>query len=103
DDATAIAVDSRGRLLVVGSTTGTWDASDPTADNSRRALVLSLDDVGTVVWARHIAAPKSSAYGLSIAVDSTDAVIVAGYTLGNVIPGGGLGAEDAFVSKFDSA
>lgn len=103
DGATAVAVDSAGNIVIVGRTSGAMDPADPADGAQTRAFVMKVTAEGTNVWTRHIEAPASHAHALAVTIDSSDAVLVAGYTLGNVASTGSEGGEDAFVVKLDSA
>lgn len=99
----AVTVDSAGDVLLAGSTRGTIDDTEPPAAGVPRAFARKLTADGTIIWTRYIDAPGQWTFASSVATDSADAVVVAGYTSGNVGPNGGLGGEDAFARKYDSS
>lgn len=99
DNARGTAVDSDGNVYVVGTTSGNIDNQ---INNGTGDVYLNkYDAAGNVIWTRLLGA-SDSASGYSVAVDSSDNVVIAGQTsvpLTDVAYGG---TGDTFVTKFDS-
>src|SRR5229473_900941 len=110
DRANAIAADSTGAAYVVGQTSGgfpTLNAEQNTYGGNNDAFVAKLSPSGALVYSTYLGGSGADV-GQGIAVDSTGAVYVTGYTGGGGFPtlnaeqntyGGG---QDAFVAKLGS-
>mmetsp|Transcript_30976 Transcript_30976/g.69716 ORF Transcript_30976/g.69716 Transcript_30976/m.69716 type:complete len:425 (-) Transcript_30976:148-1422(-) len=98
DYATALQLDARGNLLVVGDAAGALD--NATSAGSRDFFLMEFDGSGAWQWTRqHGAKEADSARAMQL--DQEGNILVVGYTSsaldGNVHQGG----SDIFVSKFD--
>lgn len=93
-----LGADPVGNVYLAGSTGGTLAGGGTSSDTD--AYVLKLDVSGTLQWVRQFG---SSGYDQArgLAVDGTGAVLLAGYTTGNLA--GSSGGDDAFVRKYDAA
>lgn len=108
DAGRAVAVDSMGNVIVVGSFQDTVVLGATTltsADIWPDILVAKLDPSGTVLWAFGFGG-NGTDQGLSVAVDSDDNVVLAGFceqtvkfsAIQTITCGGG---KDPFVAKLD--
>jgi hypothetical protein len=99
-----VAVDSSDNALFTGfSTAGIDFGAGVTPSPTMNAFVVKFDPTGALVWSRDL--PFS--HGLSMAVDSTNAAVIAGYvTQGfEVTPGFPIdfgGGNDVVVAKWSS-
>ena len=96
-EASAVAVDGTGNIIVVGHTIGALPGQSRAGYDD--AFVRKLSPAGQELWTRQFG---SRTYGgaLAVAVDRAGNIIVAGHTTG-VLPGQtGAGLSDAFVRKF---
>ena len=107
EQANAIAVDSAGAAYVTGYTQGgfpTLNAEQNTFGGVEDAFVAKLSSTGALVYSTYLGGAADD-FGLGIAVDSTGAAYVTGYTHGgfptlNALQNTyGGGTADAFVTK----
>jgi uncharacterized repeat protein (TIGR01451 family) len=106
DKGTGIGVDTTGAAYVTGYTTGgfpTLNAEQSTFGGNEDAFVVKLSPTGALVYSTYIGGLGSDE-GLGIAVDSTGAACVAGFTSGNFPTLNAAqntfgGSSDAFVAK----
>ncbi|MEW6566477.1 MAG: SBBP repeat-containing protein [Spirochaetota bacterium] len=96
DDATALAVDAGGNIIVAGPTMGNLSGSS--AGNSD-LFVRKYDPKGTVLWTRRFGTIEFDD-AKALAVDTGGNIIVAGDTGGN-ISDSSITNYDAFVRKYD--
>lgn len=99
DSANAVAVDSKGFAYTVGSTGG--DIGTQTNSANEDVYLRKYDASGVLIWSRLLGA-TDQANGFSVAVDSSDNIIVGGQTnapLSDTAIGGGY---DTFVTKYNS-
>jgi hypothetical protein len=100
DDASGVAVDTGGNVLVAGTTDGTLPGQ--TSAGGFDAFVRKYDAAGTLLWTRQFGSSSfDDAFG--VAVDTGGNVLVAGYTNGALPVQTSAGGFDAFVRKYDSA
>jgi hypothetical protein len=102
-----VKADHQGNVLVVGDFNGTMDfGAGDVASFSQDIFLAKYSAAGALLWFQHFAGGNNSA-GQSVAVDSTDNVIVAGYFSSTINFGGGpltsVGGSDTFVAKFSSS
>jgi len=114
DEGNGIAVDSTGAAYITGSTEGgfpTLDAEQPTLGGETDAFVTKLSPTGALVYSTYLGGPNGDS-GSGIAVDSTGAVYIAGYTAGGFpllnpsqpdFAGTPITDTNAFVSKLGPA
>ncbi|HEY4240462.1 MAG TPA: hypothetical protein VGM88_11630 [Kofleriaceae bacterium] len=105
--ARAVALDSTGNLIVVGTFTGTLQTSPPVVSNGGTdifvAKVSSAD--GSIMWARGYGSDRAENV-LSVSLDSYDNIYIGGsfqgvWTLGTttLVPSSGDNNLDAFVAR----
>ncbi len=94
------AVDSQGNVYVVGRTTGDVDGQVNQA--AQDVFLTKYDSRGNAVFSRLLGA-NEVADGFSVAVDSSDNVVVAGRVKGDLTTTSIGGNYDTFVTKFNSA
>lgn len=87
DTVNAVALDSTGRILLVGGFDGSVDFGDATYDGENDAYVLSLDAQGDTIWSLPISA-NTEIVLRDVAVDADDNIIVGGYFNGVIDLGG---------------
>ena len=95
DMGAAVAVDSEGFVIVVGSTMG--DLTGPNA-GSYDAFVRKHAPDGQVRWTRQFGTPGWDE-ALAVTTDADDNIVVAGATGGN-LGGSNQGTSDAFVRQY---
>jgi hypothetical protein len=116
DNGNAVAVDGSGAAYVTGNTTSTAfpataGAFDATHNGSTDAFVTKLDTAGNALVYSTYLGGSSIDFGNGVAVDSSGAAYVAGYTFSTAFPttagafdtsfnGGGV---DAFATKLSAA
>ena len=100
DFGRCLAADAAGNVYLGGKAAGTLTGQ--TALGGYDAFVLKLDQSGNQQWLRQFGT-SSSDEALALAVDSTGAVLVAGFTPGTLPGASSQGVEDAFVLKLDPA
>jgi len=95
-EAAGVAVDGTGNIIVVGHTVGALPGQ--TRVGSDDAFVKKLTPSGADLWTRQFGTPIYSG-AMSVGVDASGNIVVAGYLLG-VLPGQTrAGLDDAFVRK----
>jgi hypothetical protein len=105
--ATGIAIDSKHNAVLTIEFKGTIRVGDQTLDaDGESALLMSVAlETGTVNWIKRLATGGLLQYA-SVAVDSTDAVIISGALIGSTDLGGGMltsaGDKDILLAKFTS-
>lgn len=99
DWAHAVNVDAEGNVLVAGSTRGilTPAASRGGGD----AFIRKYSGDGSVVWTRQFGTNGDDAI-VSMSLDATGGIVVAGYTNGRLEDGVSIGDFDSFVRKYAS-
>lgn len=104
DVATSIAVDATGNVYTVGSYQGTADFNPGSATYNlvastpgREIFVSKLNAFGKFVWARNVGGASSSETPLSLALDPTGKLIIAG---NGYLPSVG---DHIFLKKISSA
>lgn len=97
NEATAVAVDASGNVLVTGHAQGTFGEYVPMGD--RDAFVMKSDPNGSRLWTHEFGTAVSDQTG-GIATDAAGGVIVAGTTDGVLAWESRSGLVDAFVTKF---
>lgn len=104
--ASAIAVDGQGNVIVVGDNAGKINpgGGDLTTAGLADVYVAKFDVNGTFLWAKQFGDNKAQ-NALSVAVDATGRIAIAGMYAGKIDFGGGLmtsaGGTDAFVAVLD--
>jgi hypothetical protein len=112
----SVAADDSGNVYTTGYFSETVDF-DPGSGvfnitSGRPACFISkLNSAGDFVWAKAMKGPSGYCYGLSIALDASGNIYIAGYFSGTVDfnPGAGLfnlsatGTEDIFICKLNSS
>jgi trimeric autotransporter adhesin len=93
----ATAVDSKGFVYTVGTSSG--DINGQQGDARQDLFLTKYDSNGALIFTRKIGGAGESS-GASIAIDSSDNVIVAGQTTANLTAKNVLKGEDTLVAKF---
>lgn len=96
--AYGVAVDTAGRVVVTGYTTGDLDGAHA-GNASDDAFVAQYDAAGNRRWLTQFGVPGLADRSYSAAVDGTD-IYVGGYTKG-ALGGTNQGDKDVFVARFD--
>ena len=99
DFGLSLATDSAGNVYLSGLAGGTLPGQSTAGGND--AFVLKLDVSGALLWTQQFGSTGSEV-GSSVRVDSTGAVLTAGYTNGTLIGQTTAGGYDAFVEKRDA-
>lgn len=108
-NATNVAVSASGDVYVTGTCAGAIDfgAGPVAAIGDSDAFLLSLDSTGGHRWSKRWGAGNAYQGGSSVAVDSSNDVVVAGYCQGSIDFGTGTlpghGGLDVFVAKLDTS
>lgn len=98
DDATSVAVDADGNVLVAGLTAGAFPGQSHLGEVD--AFVRKLDADGEPVWTRQFGSDGNDpAFGL--AIDTRGDLVVSGYTDGVLDGASPAGNADAFAIKLD--
>jgi len=95
DNGRSIAIGPGGRIYVAGTTFATGSSFD------QYALILAYNSSGTLLWQRTWRNDTIGSWASAIAVDPVSGDIYV--TGGSTVTGGGGGASNAFVLKFDSS
>jgi hypothetical protein len=106
-DGVSVAVDSAGNVLVIGYFWGSVDlgGGSLTSAGSGDIVVAKFDASGNHLWSKKFGDTENQ-FGASIAVDSSDNVLVTGSFTSSVDFGGGTlvasgNSNDIFVAKLD--
>ena len=98
--AEAVSVGVDGSVVVAGSTDGALRGQRSRGGDD--AYVQKYDADGTLLWTRQFGSAQSdTAYSVSVGVDGS--VVVAGGTRDSMPGQASLGAEDAFIQKYDAS
>ncbi len=100
DRTNAVAVDSEGNLIVVGTTAGNLDGQINADGND--VYLQKFDHAGTLIFSRLLGSSEDAA-GFAATVDSSDNIIVAGQVFGQLTSSGFGGNYDTFVTKFNES
>ncbi|HEY9824959.1 MAG TPA: SBBP repeat-containing protein [Stenomitos sp.] len=95
DESYSIATDSKGNVIISGSTYGTVGGSGKGGSD---AWVAKYSPDGTLAWTRQFGS-SSSDYSYGVAIDSNDNVFITGTTSGALV-GANQGLDDAWVAKY---
>ncbi len=107
DQALAIAVDSAGNVVVVGTFYGTADfgGGNRISAGSNDVFVAKYSASGTHLWSQRFGDTGGDA-AYAVAIDPNDNIYVAGSFIVKIDFGGGTlssaGSSDIFVAKFDA-
>ncbi|MEX2245187.1 MAG: hypothetical protein WEC75_00715 [Dehalococcoidia bacterium] len=107
--AYAMATDSTGNVIVIGSVRGTADfgGGSLTSAGAEDIFIAKFDDEGNHLWSKIFGDATDLQISTTVAVDASDNVVLAGPMAGSVDFGGGArvsaGSTDLFIAKFDSA
>jgi hypothetical protein len=99
--ALGVAVDPNGNVYITGITNGSL-TSDVNTLISGDAFVAKYNASGQQLWFQTLASDEAE-YSRHIAIDSTGAVYIAGYTSGSLPGNTNAGSKDGFLAKYDSA
>lgn len=97
DYGNGVATDTTGNIFIAGTT---YDSLIAGRDN-RDAWVAKYNPLGSRLWIKQFGSDDLE-YGTSVATDSSNNVLVAGYSRGD-FGGANKGGYDAFVAKFNAA
>ena len=95
------AVDSSGNVYAAGMTNGGLNGN--TLTGSWDCFVSRHSSAGSLTWLKQIGSASNECDGNAIAVDSSDNVYMAGFTLGGLNGNTQTGTFDYFVAKYDNA
>ena len=105
--ATSVDIDNGGNAVVTGGMSGTADfgGGPLTSGGDSDIYVAKFDAAGSHLWSKHFGDAASQS-GLSVATDSANNVVLAGFFRGTADFGGGVLSAgpsngDVFVAKFD--
>jgi hypothetical protein len=98
--AYSVAADRSGAVYVAGSTSGSL-GGNPNA-GGMDAFLAKYDSAGVRQWTRLLGS-EGDAAAHGVAVDSSGAVYVAGFTSGSLGGSPDAGGDDAFLARFDSS
>lgn len=98
DYGRGIAIDSADNIYLTGMIDGVYVYPQVIGD----IFLKKYSTGGTEVWTRQFGT-ASSDEGLSVAVDTTGAIYVTGYTKGALVAGQYKGGRDVFIAKYDAA
>jgi hypothetical protein len=97
----AVAVDGNDNVIVTGQVRGALTAT--AFGGNLDTFVTKFDSAGQEQWTRQ-AGPFLDDVGLSLTVNSSNEIFVAGLARSEIAPGEGFGGgDDAFVTKLDSS
>ncbi len=103
DVANSVAVDGSGNVYVVGDTLGTFNGQTGTSPGISDAFVRKYDSAGNVLWTQQVGTTNGEAeHGNGVTVDGSGNVYVVGDTTGALSGQANVGANDAWVRKYDS-
>jgi uncharacterized delta-60 repeat protein len=94
------ATDASGNIIVVGSTWGGLDGN--TLTGSTDFFVTKYDSTGAKLWTRQLGVASYYTEAHAVATDSSGNIFVAGFTSGALDGNTLTGAEDFFLTKYDS-
>lgn len=97
DIARSLAIDSAGNVLVAGNTRGALAGVNA---GSSDGFIKKYDSAGEVLWIQQFGS-SSADVARAVAVDSSDAVLIAGNSFGD-LAASSAGSSDAFVKKYDT-
>ncbi len=94
------AVDSNGNVYTIGTATGSF--GNELNQGSQDVVLTKYDSAGNLQWSKLLgSAGNADAY--SMAIDSSNNLVVAGSTTANLTPTGiANGNADSFVAKYDA-
>jgi len=98
DYGRGIAIDSSNNIYVTGFIDAVYVYPQMIGDVFLKKYTID----GTEVWSRQFGTTGSDE-GLSVAVDTTGAVYLTGYTKGAMVAGQYKGGKDVFIAKYDGA
>jgi hypothetical protein len=99
DNPRAVAVDSAGDIIVVGSTTGRMFGTGPPPSHSH-AYAAKYDPDGSMLWGKQIEA-DTDVGAMSVDTDASDNIYLAGFTVDLAKPRPEEFMEDSFLLKLD--
>jgi hypothetical protein len=100
DNARAVSVDANGNAYVAGETAGAL--AGQTNAGTIDAFVVKYDASGTVVWTRQLGT-SSADHARGVSVTTNGNAYLVGYTTGALPAQTNMGAEDAFIAKYNSS
>jgi hypothetical protein len=100
DIARSTSVDGSGNVYVVGDTNGTFPGQTGAGTDT---FVRKYDSAGNVLWTRQFGIPTETTWPGGVTVDESGHVYVVGETTGTLPDQTRVGANDAYVRKYDSA
>jgi hypothetical protein len=96
-----VAADSSGNVYVTGSTTGGLDGN--TLTGMYDFFLTKYDSLGNKVSTKQLGVAGAYTYANGVAADLDDNVYVTGYTNGGLDGNTLTGADDFFLTKYDSS
>lgn len=101
DEASDLAVDSKGNAYIIGNTYGRIPGAPTKKKGEGDVFLLKYDSEGNQLWARQIGL-ESWDQGASIAVNYQDEILITGYTRRSIQFTESRGSLEAWVAKYDS-
>lgn len=95
-----ITTDMAGNIYATGNTNGNLDGQ--TLIGTFSLFIVKYDNRGVKQWTRLLGAGGAYTYGIGITFDSLNNVFVTGNTSGNLDGNTLTGAQDFYLTKFDS-
>jgi hypothetical protein len=97
----SLGIDSAGNVYLTGYTTGGLDGN--TLTGSEDLFVSKYDSSGTKQWTKQLGVASKITVPISMAIDSNDTIIIAGTTAGGLDGNTLTGAQDFFVTRYNSS
>ena len=104
-----IAIDSSENIFVTGSTYGVMPGAGVTNDVGIDLFLMKLDSSGNTDWVKQIEMEgsiteytDSQSFGVSVAVDASDNVVMGGYT-NDTLGSSKIGNTDVVLAKYDNS
>ncbi len=99
--AAATAVNSNGNVYTIGTSTG--DFGNELNQGTQDVVLTKYNSAGNLQWSKLLGS-AGSAQSYSLAINSSNNIVVAGSTTANLSPSGiADGNSDSFVAKYDAA
>jgi hypothetical protein len=97
----SVATDASGNVYVAGYTKGGLDGN--TLTGTMDFFVTKFDSAGVKQYTRQLGVAGATTFGASVATDASGNIYVTGYTDAGLDNNTPIGAEDFFVTKYNSS